>query len=245
MMQSKLSSFFAVLTLCLFVGFEVALALPKGNKNALGPASSVSQNMRNVFISEDNNPPLDASTFLQRSAYFGGARSDVAADNLIQQAMGWGMAFTAVQYGLNTVKGADFVPGPPNDFTHTWKDGAYAFAFTCHKYGQGIVDDLNAKCKNCGKTYTSAIVWGTFKGMNFDKDAVMNAGCSALEITNSPDCFANFPKGCSIRAVGESVDLWNGEPKRVVVNAKSRKELIDGINNYAKATHQAITVPSS
>lgn len=241
-MHLKLSSSFA--SLAFFVLVEVALALPASKAGPTG-FSPVSPSLMKVIISEDDIPPPDASTFLQRGAYFGGARSTLDADGLIQQAMGWGMTFTAIQYDLNTVKGVDFIPGPPDHFTQTWKDGAYAFALTCHKYGQQTVDDLNAKCKGCGKTYTSAILWGTYKGMNFEKDSVLSAGCSALEITNSENCFADFPKSCSIRAVGEPVDLWNEKITRVVKNAKSRKEILAGIKKYSKEKNQNIAVPSS
>ncbi|PWN38297.1 uncharacterized protein FA14DRAFT_153624 [Meira miltonrushii] len=241
MMHSKLSSSFANLALFVFVLIEVALALPS-SKRASNPVSS---KLRSVILPEDNDPPQDASSFLQRGAYFGGARSSLDADGLIQQGMGWGMSFTAIQYDANTVKGADFIPGPPENFVKTWKDGAYAFALTCNKYGQAIADDFNAKCNNCGKTYTTAIIWGTYKGMNFDKDSVLSAGCSALEVTNSDECFANFPSGCSIRAVGQPVDLWNDSITRVVKNAKSRSEIIAGIKKYAQEKHESIAVPSS
>jgi hypothetical protein len=240
MMRSKLPPFIKILALFAYLWVEVALALPPAHAPA-----PVSSNMKKLFIPEDEVPPSDAITFLQRGTYYDGARSEIAADGLFQQAMGWGVPFTAVQYDLNTLKAADFPPGPPDDFTQTWKDGAYNFALAAHKFGQPVVDQLNAQCKNCGKTYTLLLLWGTYQGMDFDKDAVIMASCSALEITNDTNCFANFPQGCSIRPVGESIDLWDAEPKRVVVNAKSRAAIIAGIKAYSNKSHQSITVPNS
>ncbi|PWN38295.1 uncharacterized protein FA14DRAFT_183775 [Meira miltonrushii] len=211
--------------------------------SAVNKRAPVSGSMNNVIISSMNNPPSDAQGFLKQGSFYGGARSSMEADGVIQQAMGWGMAFTTVQMPLNTVKAAEYVPGSPASFTETWQGGAYDMALTCHKYGQSIVDDLNAKCKNCGKTYTLAIVWGIFSGMNFDKDAIFSGGCSALEVTNSDSCFNNFPSGCSIRAVGESVELWNEKTTHISVNARSRSQIIAAIKKYAADKHLSVALP--
>ena len=242
-MYTKLS--FTIFSLLVVSFIELALSSPIDTdaQKAKTNQTQVSAAMRKVIISSAEFPPNDSKNFLKQGAYYGGARSSLAADDLIQKAMSWGMGFTTIQYNSHQVKGAAFIPGPPDDFSETWNDGAYALALTCHKYGQDAVDKLNANCKNCGKTYVSAIVWGTYNGMNFDKDLILNAGCTALEVTDSEKCFTNFPNDCSIRAVGEAVDLWNQRTKRIVRNAKSRGAILAAIKEYAAKTHQKITIP--
>jgi len=242
-MMTKFSLTTFSLLLILFV--EVILtAPPKEDASKLTfKQTPVSPSMAKVIISSMATPPFDAQGFLAQGAYYGGPRSSIAADNVLQQAMGWGMGLTTVQFPLNKLKSIEYVPGPPDDFTDKWNGGAYSMAYTCHTYGQSIVDKLNADCKNCGKTFLLGIVWGTFTGMNFDKDAIISAGCSVFEVTNNDNCFANFPSACSIRAVGQPIQLWDNVPTKISLDAKSRGQIISAIKQYASAKHQNIAVP--
>ncbi|PWN38296.1 uncharacterized protein FA14DRAFT_177569 [Meira miltonrushii] len=210
-----------------------------------GVSKTITPAMKKVTIDTKLWQPDQNPEFLEQAIYFGGQRNNVAADGLFQQVMGWGMGLTAVQFPTNNLRAVDYIPGSPDGYENQWKDGAYGFAYSCSKYGEPIAKSLNEGCKNCGKTYFLGLAWGTLNGMNFDRDAVMISGCSALEVVDSDDCFANFPNRCSIRAVGQPVELRTKEPTRIVINSKSRAEIIAAIKRYAAGKHQNIAVPSS
>ncbi|PWN38294.1 uncharacterized protein FA14DRAFT_177567 [Meira miltonrushii] len=207
---------------------------------------TVSPSMEKVFISSQTTPPAIVTDFLDTATYYGGQRSELVADDLLQQAFDMGLTLTTVQYdAIGDIKASEFVPGPPKDFHKSWEDGAYALAITCNKFGDSIVENLNKNCDKCGKVFTLGLFWGTFKGMNFDKDAILSAGCSALEMENSDSCFQNFPKGCSLKAVGDPVSLWTEQTVRIAENSGSKEEIVAALKKYGQEKSQNITLPST
>jgi len=206
-------------------------------------SKSISPAMKKVTIDTVLFQPDQNPEFLQQTIFYGGERFTLAADDLFQEVFGYGFGLTTVQYPLGQLKGDDFIPGGPDGYGNYWKDGAYGMAISCQKEGESIVKKMNQDCHNCGKSYFLGATWGILKGMNFDKDAVLIAGCSVLEVVNSNNCFTNFPKSCPIRAVGHPFDLWNNVPTRIAVNSKSRAEIIAAIKKYAASKHQNIAVP--
>lgn len=239
MILTKLLTFFGIYA-------QVARAFPQeGGSTKPKDEHTVSPAMEKVFISSQTNPPAIVTDFLDTATYYGGPRSTLAADDLIQQAFDWGLTLTTVQYdAIGTIKESEFIPGPPKNCRKSWEDGAYALAVTCNKFADSIVENLNKNCGNCGKVYTIGLVWGTFKGMDFDKDAILSAGCSALEIVNSDSCFENFPKGCSMKAVGDPVALWTEQTIRIAQNSGSKEEIVTALKMYAQEKSQNITLPS-
>jgi hypothetical protein len=242
-MTAKFNSII-ILALLLMALVEVCHAIPKkkGSKDATAssPAITVSSTLKSVVICDNNEPPTDPSTYLQQSQYYGGARSTLVADNLFDQGFGWGLDYTIISYDPSTTA-QDFTPGISEHFAKVWPDGAYALAFSCHKDAVGTVDNLNEQCNGtCGKTYSLALIWGTYAGMNYDKDHVLIATCSAIEITNSDDCFDNFPSGCQINAVGDTFSIWDSTIKRIAVNVKSKAAILAAIKAYSSS----ISIPS-
>ena len=81
--------------------------------------------------------------------------------------------------------------------------------------------------------------------MDFDKDTILSAACSALEVTKSDACFESFPKNCSIKAVGKQIPLWSEEATRIATGSTSKEEIITAIKKYGQEKSQNITLPTS
>lgn len=149
-----------------------------------------------VFIEphKASKPVFSASSF-GKTVFYGGQRSTLDADEVIQRGMNIGMVFHLMQFTFPShsfQKPLAIMPSAWPADSPAMPVDAKDFIEACNYTVVNYVLLNNKECDSTGTNcaFLPGMIWGTLKGMNWTKDGLLFLSCNILKVGRLPVPFA-------------------------------------------------------
>ncbi|MCO5590133.1 hypothetical protein L7F22_044102 [Adiantum nelumboides] len=180
-------------------------------------------------------------------------------DNVIGQAMSWGVQFTFQKF--NQQIRTKYNLADPNSFripSVAEYDNKVEFPqgtkvmLSCYDTPlfntQHSLNQNCAKDPNCKKDYIVSSLWGTIGNMNFRKDGILLNACVLLEIDTSGDCGFPDKPSCHTKVIKDLTQEANAgsvqEGSIVTFGPVSSIPQVSSVlKDWATKHHQQVTLP--